>query len=122
MRFAWIEPVARSLDASESKQITALPDLRFGGQYIREAHVETKAVSINLAREPTFHAVAPPLVDGLHTLDDRLLTVGLDREREEVVRRESARIPQGFGKRFGAADHTYVDVAGGSRTLETQLE
>src|SRR5207302_8495980 len=91
MRFNWVEPEFRWLDAGECQDVFSHDDVRLAQDRIREGDVDAEALAVDLAREPALSAIAEAVLPRAVEVHLGLLSVRLNFEGHEMAEVGSSR-------------------------------
>ena len=117
-----IEPERRRGDARESEDVVGHDDVRLAHERVAEGDVDAERPAVDHAREAALRSKAEAVVAHPLVLDLGVIGVRLNFEQHAVTEVEATCLLEQLQHVAGRAHHAEVDVLGGSRPRETQLE
>src|SRR5437588_12299774 len=85
MRFNWVEPEFRWLDAGECQDVFSHDDVRLAQDRIREGHVDAEALAVDLASELALSAKAEAVLPRAVEVHLGLLSVRLNIDSHVIA-------------------------------------
>jgi hypothetical protein len=122
VRLDGVKPKRRRCDSGEGEQVLGSDDLDLTEHRVAEGHVHAEGLAVDLAREPALRLVAVAVVSHGVPGDLRVVPIWPDLEDHEVAQRELGGGLQFVEEVTARSGQAEVDVLGGARPLQPELE